>query len=229
MDKAKRKKQYGKLDWELRIVFLFFTFFIGGLYTFVLYGISLFIHSIGNYEYVIVPSIYFWFIFSLFLGIISSVVPVEVVFKYSLGDRRYKELWVYSAKQDGISRKASDKLFRILVPLVIIVSIIVFSFLFNCYVKISDKQITVNQLTKFSKNIYDFNDIAELKQFESVIRKGRIYNKRCYKITFNDGNKVSFEESQFNKNLEELSAILHFISDRSNIEIKIKDPASEKR
>ncbi|MFA6176866.1 MAG: hypothetical protein WC765_09850, partial [Phycisphaerae bacterium] len=132
MNLAKRKKEYEKLDWIYKGSMLFFVFFFGWLCSHIFYGISLLLHGSGNATYLILPSLYMWFLPSLFLGIISSVVPMKCIFKPLLGKRRYNELQLYIARKykvKGRSRKQWTKRFYIKSAVTVLASMIIFPFM----------------------------------------------------------------------------------------------------
>ncbi|MFA6176865.1 MAG: hypothetical protein WC765_09845, partial [Phycisphaerae bacterium] len=80
---------------------------------------------------------------------------------------------------------------------------------------------------KFSEETYDFNDVAELRQVRSILKKNRIYKRDFHVVTFKNGHMFSFDKNLLNKGFEEQAEILKFISGKSNLKIQIIDPAAD--
>ncbi len=217
------KKRYNKWEMAEGFLYIFFVCVSTTAFVFLFYWIASVIHTKKSYEYLILPS---WLIFGLFssiLGFSVAVIPTNFIFESLLKGQKHKEYELY-VKLKRKKTWGKKSLWGIVIW-VIVVGCIVLPFLFDYYIGVRSNEIIVNEFFGFTKKIYPYDEVAEIKLIKSQKRKnGGISRKESHEIIFNDGYVLSFEGDNYNLSKDKESEIINFIAQKSGKGIQIIDP-----
>lgn len=157
----------------LSIIYVFLFFFLSRSY------FNLFF---SERFYLPMPEIAFA-IPAMFLGIVTSAIPVEYFFKKNFLDT-YKRYWkACDNKYNFDGRKVNSLIFKI----GSLVVALCFLYFLKCTSYVKDRTVSINDFGSFLSRQYSVTDIAsivELSNFKAP--NGKVVNRTNYNVTFKD-------------------------------------------
>ncbi len=144
--------------------------------------------------YLITPEPYwvFWMLPGLFLGIITSAVPMTLAMRLVLGKQRYAEYLLASQLRTRFDFRKATYLFFIgtglLVGVVVVLGL-------DWYTRFGEKEIAVNRLLGFGETVYSYNDVTGLVEATHLkAPNGNIVERTRWFILFKDGDRWCNED-----------------------------------
>jgi hypothetical protein len=170
------------------------------------------IERLGPSVALIVPTVYYWMLLSLFLGMISSA-PLLHLFYKALLRGRYADYVLYNNMRAGFD---TWKLVRGLAVLIVI-SALSFALLgMDTYMKVTGDGIVVNRFWSVGEQRYPFSSVKAVKSashFRAL--NGKAVERPHFVVDFSDGTKWTTRDWLRETEPEQDARLAAFISARS--------------
>ncbi|MCK4998690.1 MAG: PrsW family intramembrane metalloprotease, partial [Anaerohalosphaera sp.] len=217
------KGKYAKWEVLIGVSLLGFSLSIALLYTYIFWRLDHVLHPVEETsKFVFLPSWSIWIIPSLFLGIVTAVLPFMLIFKKLFGNERYKEYEIYDKLKNGPHGK---KIFLGLSVMIISVCALIVPLCLDHYVKVHDDGITLSRFAGFGAVDYSYDDVKELRQVVSQKDgSGNITHDYYFEIVFADDYLLTFQNSVFDLDFDEQQDVVKFIEDNCDVRLQIVDP-----
>ena len=140
--------------------------------------------SLGDSVFLFTPSPDYWWLPSMFLGIITAIIPLTLLFKFLLGGD-YDLYVVYGNLRVGFDSVRMVRLIAIIVgPVALVFSLLAM----NCYTKFSEDGIAINRFLSVGEIRYSYSRISAIKSVRYFkAPNGDIKERPYFAIEFNDG------------------------------------------
>ncbi len=170
------------------------------------------IERLGPRVALIVPTVYYWMLLSLFLGIISSA-PLLHLFYKSLLRGRYADYVLYNNMRAGFD---TWKLVRGLAVLIVIPALGFALLGMDTYMKVTDSGIVVNRFWSFDEQRYPFSSVKAVKSASHFrAMNGKAVERPHFVVDFSDGTKWTTRDWLRETEPEQDAKLAAFIAARS--------------
>ncbi len=206
---------YGQWEMYSLFVILVSLFVLGGIwYLLILHFVPWYIDNLGPSVYVITTPYDFWMVPALFLGIISSPLPLILVLRYNLRER-YKDFTRYRDSGRGrITQKILEVSYVVICGMIILLTI----FAIDDYTRFTEDEIVIDYFWGLEELRYSYSEVQTIR-FDvkhSKTPSGEIRKKPYFVIEFKDGNTwTTWEYGLGEKDPEVETKIIKFVSERS--------------
>lgn len=210
--------EYGR--WE--VFSLVLIFFWTGALSYAWYrGIFFLVESIGprpaGEAYLILPDAAFWVLPAFFLGILSSAIPLDLIYRALLKDR-YAEFYAWQHLKHGFDSWRVGKYLAILVILGATVGTALGS---DTYVRITESEIIVNPFSTWGKeHRYPYHMVVGVEE-RSHFRapNGTLKATRHHAVLFTNGMEWRTLDGLRDPTVSQDREMMRYIAHRAGLEI----------
>jgi hypothetical protein len=175
------------------------------------------IAQLGPSIALITPTIYYWMILSLFLGMISSAPLLHLCYKALLRDT-YPDYVLYNNMRVGFDTwKMVRRLALVIVPPVLLLALLGT----NTYMIVTETGMTVNPFCRFNEQHHLFSDVQAVKlasHFRAL--NGKAVARPHFVFEFNDGTKWTTRDWLREVDPENDAKLAAFIAKKSRKKIQ---------
>jgi hypothetical protein len=183
------RNKYSK--WDRVVLIPFFAFSGLGGYLIFQGLIWIFHHSLPQNQenrYFMLPDQYFFALPALFLSILLSVFPIDLLYRLLLKEN-YAEYVLYGNMRFGID---GWKVIRHMSILVVVPPMICAALAIDCYARFTDDQLITNRYWGFGEIAHNYSQITRIKSVKFVENlRGEIIENPYHVVYFNDGSSWS--------------------------------------
>src|SRR5499433_1064916 len=165
--------------------------------------------SLGDSVFVLTPSPDYWWLPSIFLGILTATIPLTLLFKFLLGPE-YGQYVLYGNLRVGFdSQKVVGLMAMIVGPVALIFSLLAM----NCYTKFSGGEITINRFLGVGEISYQYSRISGIKSVRYFkAPNGDIKERPYFSIEFDGGERWTTGDGLRDPDPETDRRLIEFVS-----------------
>lgn len=159
---------------------------------------------------------------ALFLGIVGATIPMHLLYKSLLGNKRYGEYTEYidlKHNMDGFG------LMKWLAAVVVPICLFFFGLGLDSYTRFQENRLKVNDLWGFGERVYYYSEIEKatwVKSFKSP--NGNVVRRYHFVLHFNNGDFYNFDKTTSQPDFKVQKEIMDFIQNNTDLTIDIDDP-----
>ena len=171
--------------------------------------------------FVLSPNPSFLALPAIFLGIIGAAIPMHLLYKSLLGDKRYCEYTEYidlKHNMDGFG------VLNWLAALVVPLCLCFFGLGLDSYTRFNERGLVVNHFLGIGERAYDYSEIEKatwVKSFKSP--NGNVIRRQHFVLHFANGDIYNFDKTTSQPDFEVQKEIMDFIQSEINIHIDVDD------
>ena len=168
--------------------------------------------SLGDSVFLLTPSPDYWWLPSIFLGILTATIPLVLLFKILLGPD-YELYVVYGNLRVGFDTFRVIRLMAMVVGPVALVSSLL---AMNCYTRFSDGGIIINRFLSVGAISYSYSRISAIKSVRHFkAPNGEIKDRPYFAIQFDDGEHWTTGDGLRDPDPETDRRLIEYVINRS--------------
>ena|GEM_PF-3204110 len=165
--------------------------------------------SLGDSVFLYTPSPDYWWLPSIFLGILTAAIPLTLLYKFLLGPD-YEQYVIYGNLRVGFD---SQKVVRLMAMIVGPVALIFSLLAMNCYTKFSGGEITINRFLGVGEISYQYSRISGIKSVRYFkAPNGDIKERPYFSIEFDGGERWTTGDGLRDPDPETDRRLIEFVS-----------------
>lgn len=174
------------------------------------------IRRLGVNHALIIPTIYYWMILSLFLGMISSAPLLHLCYKALLRDT-YRDYVLYNNMRAGFD---TWKVVKGLAAVIVVPTLVLAVLGMDTYLKVNENGMTVNPFWSLAEEQHPFSAVKAVKsaaRFRAL--NGKAVDRPHFVFEFTDGTKWTTRDWLREVEPEKDAKLAAFIAEKSGKKI----------
>jgi hypothetical protein len=172
------------------------------------------------------PTMAFWFLPAIFLGILTGGALTHLLYARLLGDR-YAEYTLYANLRAGFD---TWRVGRVLAAGMILLSAVAVPMGLDCYTRFTDEAVHVNTFFSLGERRDPYADATEIRRIATFrAPNGNVIARPYFVLIFQDGSRWSSRDGLHDDDAKRDQAILAFVSRRSGKPVSEYEIAPEQR
>jgi hypothetical protein len=177
---------------------------------------NLFYHDLPGTRFVVRPAAYYWMLPALVLGIITSPIPLDWLYRVLLRDR-YRRFHRFSLERAGFDAR---RLFVFLAVIILTASAVFFVAGVTSFCRFTDAGIEIQRPFSFHSAFYSYARVRAIEHHSSMrMPAGNTIKRPNHVIIFDDSTSWSSADGLRDPSPEVDSRIARFVSGRTGLSI----------